>query len=150
MRPRGALVEHVTDEAWDEVFSANLKGVVNVTRAAVPFLTSTSTSSITSRSITNIVSISALRGALLQSVYCAAQFGIVGFSKSVAMELEPRGVRVNVVCLETSMDDGVARDRAAVVERGSDALGKLGTPGEAVEVVLGLMAEGSRGVEESR
>lgn len=86
-------------------------------------------------------------------MYCATKAAIIGFSKSMALELGPRGVRVNVVCpgaVETPTN-------VSVVEGGEElkrmrkriALGRVGSAEEIADVVIFLMGEGGRYVNGS-
>jgi len=98
-------------------------------------------------SIVNVSSISGLRGAALQSVYCTTKFGLIGMSKSLALELGPRGIRVNCVApgyIDTPSNAGVVEGGQAVERmRMGNALGRLGGPEEVADVVVFLMGVGA-------
>lgn len=81
-------------------------------------------------------------------VYCATKYGLIGFSKSMALELAPRGIRTNVVCpgyIDTPTNTGIVEGGAAVARmENGNALGRLGTPEEIANVVAFLFSEESR------
>jgi NAD(P)-dependent dehydrogenase (short-subunit alcohol dehydrogenase family) len=119
----------------------NLKGVFNVTRAAIPHLRSGAT-------FVNVSSISGLRPSAQQAVYCTTKYGLIGFSKCIALELGPRGIRTNVVCpgyIDTPTNAGIVKGGSAIDGMvNGNALHRLGTPGEVADVVAFLMSEESR------
>ena len=82
----------VIEEDWDRVFDVNLKGAFFVIRAALPDLIATS------GVIINIASDAGLVGNSGAAVYCASKGGLVLLTKALALELAPRGVRVNAIC----------------------------------------------------
>ncbi|WP_051687776.1 SDR family NAD(P)-dependent oxidoreductase [Curtobacterium sp. S6] len=94
-----AGVMHVTPvheeslDAWNQLISINLTGAMLGARAAIPLLEASSRGS-----IINISSIFGAGGALGYSAYAASKAGLLGFTKCVALELAPRGIRVNAVC----------------------------------------------------
>ena len=86
---------------WDRIIDVNLRGVFHCTRAA-------SRRMIRQRygRIVNLTSVAGQMGNVGQSVYAASKAGIVGFTKSMARELAPRGITVNAVApglIETDM-----------------------------------------------
>lgn len=89
---RDGLLMRMKEDDWDRVIDTNLKGVFNCTKAA-------SRNMMRKRQgkIINISSVTGLAGNAGQSNYGAAKAGIVGFSKSIAKELAPRNIQVNVV-----------------------------------------------------
>ena len=95
------LLMRMTEEQWDQVLKTNLKSVFNVTKAAQrPMLRQRN------GSIINISSVVGIKGNAGQSNYAASKAGMIGFSKSVALELGSRNIRCNVVApgfIETEM-----------------------------------------------
>lgn len=95
------LLMRMTEQQWDQVIKTNLKSVFNVTKAAQkPMLRQRN------GSIINISSIVGIKGNAGQSNYAASKAGMIGFSKSVALELGSRNIRCNVVApgfIETEM-----------------------------------------------
>ncbi|KAF2738584.1 NAD(P)-binding protein [Polyplosphaeria fusca] len=141
VNPTSIPLEDTTDEYWDKLVNTNLKGVFNVTRAAIPHLKS-------GASIVNVSSISGLRGSAQQAVYCTTKYGLIGFSKCMALELGPRGIRTNVVCpgyIDTPTNAGIVKGGEAVERMvNGNALGRLGTPEDVADVVAFLFGEESR------
>lgn len=90
INPTSIPIAETTDEYWDRLVSVNLKGVFNVTREASKVMKEGS-------SFVNVSSVSGIRPSALQSVYCTTKYGLIGFSKCMALELGPRGIRTNVV-----------------------------------------------------
>jgi 3-oxoacyl-[acyl-carrier protein] reductase len=92
--------------------------------------------------IVNISSIIANRGFAGLSAYAATKAGMIGFTRSLARELGPRGIRVNAVCpgyLETEMSSGLAEpQRNQIVRR--TPLGRLGQIDDVVPVVEFLLS----------
>ena len=95
------LLMRITEEDFDKVIEVNLKSVFNLTKAVISPMMKQRTGS-----IINMSSVVGLKGNAGQSNYAASKAGIVGFSKSVALELGSRNIRSNVVApgfIETEM-----------------------------------------------
>ncbi len=95
------LLMRITEEDFDKVIEVNLKSVFNLTKAVIrPMMKQRR------GSIINMSSVVGLKGNAGQTNYAASKAGIVGFSKSVALELGSRNIRSNVVApgfIETEM-----------------------------------------------
>jgi NAD(P)-dependent dehydrogenase (short-subunit alcohol dehydrogenase family) len=87
-----AAVQALTEDEWDEVVDVNLKGTFLVARAFLPSMLGERRGRIVA-----ISSISATLGTALQSAYCAAKWGTVGFVKALAEEL--RGTGLQAMCV---------------------------------------------------
>ena len=102
---RFAHVEDVALDDWQQHLAVNLTGPFLVSQAALPSL-------IERRGcIVNVASIAGLRGQAYTTAYAASKGGVVLLTKSMALELATRGVRVNAVCpssVLTPMIEGVA------------------------------------------
>jgi 3-oxoacyl-[acyl-carrier protein] reductase len=98
---RDNLLMRMSEEQFDEVIRTNLKSVFNVTKACQkPMLKQRN------GSIINITSIVGIKGNAGQANYAASKAGIIGFTKSVALELGSRNIRCNAVApgfIETEM-----------------------------------------------
>ncbi len=105
----GAPVETLSEELWDEVLDINLKGTWAVCRAAVPLLKRQG-----SGRIVIVSSTAGQRGEAGYSNYAASKGGQISFAKSLASELAPYQINVNVVApgwVETEMSNEVLADR---------------------------------------
>lgn len=95
------LLMRISEDDFDKVIEVNLKSVFNLTKAVIrPMMKQRN------GSIINMSSVVGLKGNAGQSNYAASKAGIVGFSKSVALELGSRNIRSNVIApgfIETEM-----------------------------------------------
>ena len=113
-----ARVDQMDPDAYDECVRINLGGTFRVTHFAVPMLMKSKGSMI------NISTSAGILGYPLRSPYVAAKWGVIGLTKSWAMELGEFGVRVNAIC--PGSVSGPRMD--GVIEREAQAVGK--TPEE--------------------
>lgn len=119
------LLMRISEEDFDKVIEVNLKSVFNLTKAVIrPMMKQRA------GSIINMSSIVGLNGNAGQANYAASKAGIIGFSKSVALELGSRNIRSNVIApgfIETEM---TAKLDESVVEgwRASIPLKRGGSP----------------------
>jgi len=90
---RDRTLKNMTRENWDDVVRVNLGSVFNCTRQVLPFMLERK-----SGKIVNISSFVAQGGNVGQSNYAATKAGIIGFTKSVALEVSHYGITVNAVC----------------------------------------------------
>jgi NAD(P)-dependent dehydrogenase (short-subunit alcohol dehydrogenase family) len=141
VNPTSIPLENTPDAYWDKLVNTNLKGVFLITRECLPHLQR-------GASIVNVSSISGIRGSAMQSVYCTTKFGLIGMSKSLALELGPKGIRVNCVApgyIDTPSNAGIVKGGEAVERmRMGNALERLGTPEEVADVVAFLFGEEAR------
>ncbi len=135
---RDGLLMRMTEEQWDEVIQTNLKSVFNLTKAVMrPMLKSRS------GSIINMSSVVGVKGNAGQANYAASKAGILGFTKSVALEIGSRNVRCNAVApgfIETEMTG--ALDENVVNEwRQAIPLKRGGTPEDVANLCLFLASD---------
>ena len=90
--------EEFSDDEISRLYDLNLRHIFSVTRAMLPLLRKRGQGS----SIVSISSIEGLRGAPTCAVYAAFKAAIGGFSRTLALELAPEGIRVNVIAPETT------------------------------------------------
>ena len=137
---RDNLLMRMSEEEWDTVLDINLKGAFNFTKAF-------SRTFIKQRSgrIINIASVIGLIGNAGQSNYAASKAALIGFTKSVAKELAPRGITANAIApgfIETDMtaalDDKV---RESII--GNVPLGRFGSPDDIAHAAVFLAMEPS-------
>jgi SDR family mycofactocin-dependent oxidoreductase len=142
------LTHELGEEEWDAMIGVNLKGVWVVGSKVIPHM-------IRRRSgvIVNNCSVAGLRGLGRLSHYTASKWGVMGLTKSWAIELAPHGVRVVAVCptgVNTPMNDGLAVLEGATPEEiGERSAGNLLPvpwiePADVAEAVLFLASDGAR------
>lgn len=138
-------LEDTSLSEWNALLATNLTGAFLVIRAALPFLDRGS-------SILFTGSISSLRGAENFAAYCASKGGLLMFAKALALELAPRGLRVNVIApgaVDTPMQhaDMLARPvpyaEAVAAELSAHPLGRYASPREVAESAYFLMSPAS-------
>ncbi len=112
-----ARLQKMTIEQFDRVIDVNLRGVFHCAQAVAGHMTDQG-----SGVILNASSIVGLYGNFGQTNYAASKFGVIGFTKTWARELSPKGVRVNAVCpgfittpMLATVPDKVLEDLAAKV-----------------------------------
>lgn len=102
---RDNLLMRMNEEQWDEIMTVNLKSCFNTVKAATRTFMKQK-----SGSIINMSSVVGVKGNAGQANYAASKAGIIGFSKSVAIELGSRNIRCNVIApgfIETEMTDAL-------------------------------------------
>ena len=129
------LLMRMSETDFDMVLKNNLNSVFNLTKASLrPFLKQKS------GSIINISSVVGLKGNPGQANYAASKSGIIGFSKSVALELGSRNVRTNVVApgfIETEMTEKLD-EKTVQTWRDAIPLKRGGTPEDVANTCLYL------------
>lgn len=139
---RDNFMLQMDEKAFMEVLDVNLKGTYLVTQAAVMAL---SEHDATSGAIVNISSISGKLGTIGQSNYSASKAGVIGFTKSAAMEFARMGVRVNCVLpgfTQTSMVADVP-DKVVKLVLKMTPMKRMADPDEIAEVVAFLLSDKS-------
>jgi 3-oxoacyl-[acyl-carrier protein] reductase len=135
---RDTLLMRMSEQQWDEVINANLKSVFNLTKAVQkPMLKARK------GSIINMSSVVGVKGNAGQSNYAASKAGIIGFTKSVAIELGSRNIRCNAIApgfIETEMT--AALDEKVVQQwRDGIPLKRGGTSEDVANVTLFLASD---------
>ncbi len=131
--------EQFTDEEIDALYACNLKSVFNATRAAIPVLRP-------GGSIISLSSIEAFRGIPMTAIYSTFKHAITGFTRSLALELGPRQIRVNAIAPETTNTPQVpvlamiAPEHRDHIERWIP-LGRFGQPEDAAGAALFLASD---------
>ena len=90
---RFAPLAEMSAEAWDEVMATNLRGMFLVTRAFLPAMLARG-----SGDVVNIASLAGRNGIANGAAYSASKHGVIGFSKSLMLEVRTHGIRVMTVC----------------------------------------------------
>jgi 3-oxoacyl-[acyl-carrier protein] reductase len=132
------LFAETSEEEWQQVMDINLKGAFLCCRRALPAM-------IRNRfgRIVNIASIWGLRGASCESVYAASKGGLIALSRSLAMEMGPSGITVNVIApgpVETDMLlQELDNDERAMLSE-EIPLGRLASPDDVASACLFLLS----------
>lgn len=112
-QPSEPAVAETSDAEWDEVFAVNVTGVFRLCRAAVPVLSD-------GGSIVTVGSANGISPRPNAAAYCASKAALLMFTRALALELAPRGIRANCVCpgvVDTPLTDlflATAPDPAAL------------------------------------
>jgi 3-oxoacyl-[acyl-carrier protein] reductase len=135
---RDNLFMRMSEEQWDEVIRINLKSVFNLTKACQRTMLKQR-----SGSIINMSSVVGVKGNAGQANYSASKAGIIGFTKSIALELGSRNIRSNAIApgfIETEMTD--ALDEKMVQEwRNAIPLKRGGTGEDVANLTLFLASD---------
>ena len=134
---RDNLLLKMSEADFDAVIATNLKGVFNCTKAVTKIMMKRG------GRIVNMSSVIGLIGNISQANYAAAKAGIIGFTKSAARELAPRGVTVNAIApgfIATDMTAAVSEKiKAEMLEQ--IPLGRAGAPEDVANLVAFLVSE---------
>lgn len=132
-----------TEENWDQVHNINLKGVWLSMKYEIRQMLKQGGGG----AVVNMSSVAGLIGAAGAGVYVASKHGVLGLTKSAALEYAPHGIRVNAVCpavIETPMAERAFADPAVSKRMASlHPLGRFGKPMEVAEAVLWLCSDKS-------
>ena len=137
-----APFEQGTNEQWNELFSTNLLQVFMVTRAAIPLMRKSGDGG----SIINFSTIECFRARPNLAVYSAVKAGVAAFTRSLAMELGPYGIRVNDIAVETTqtpqanVSSFLAPEHKEIVKL-VYPLGRFGRPEDAAGCAVFLATE---------
>ncbi len=135
---RDNLLMRMSEEQWDEVIRINLKSVFNLTKACQRTMLKQR-----SGSIINMSSVVGVKGNAGQANYSASKAGIIGFTKSIALELGSRNIRSNAIApgfIETEMTD--ALDEKMVQEwRNAIPLKRGGTAEDVANLTVFLASD---------
>lgn len=140
-----APLQDISDDLWEKTLSVHLNGTFYTCRAILPGMAERGHGA-----VVNTSSLFALRGQPEAAHYAAAKGAVIGFSKSIAREVAPSGVRVNVVApgpvdtpffargLSGDELDRIREERARIIP-----LGKIGQADEIAPVILFLLGNGN-------
>ena len=132
------LLMRMTEEMWDTVINVNLKSCFNTVKAATRTFMKQK-----SGSIINMTSVVGIKGNAGQGNYAASKSGIIGFTKSVALELGSRGIRCNAIApgfIETEMTD-VLDEKMVQSWRDAIPLKRGGTPDDVADCTVFLASD---------
>jgi 3-oxoacyl-[acyl-carrier protein] reductase len=139
---RDGALWRMGDEAWDAVMETNLNGAFYFIRAAAPTLRDQEWGK-----IVNVASVHGIRGEFGLANYISSKAGLIGLTRSAAVELGPKNINVNAVApgyiRTTQLTEQVP---AEIMDRAREksVLGRLGDPQDVAHLVLFLCSEGAR------
>ena len=136
---RDRSLAKMSTEEWDDVLQTNLTSVFHLTARVLPHMVQAGYGR-----IVNVSSVIGVHGNFGQANYAAAKAGIIGFTKSAALELARKGVTVNAIApgfIETEMIAAMPDDvRARILAR--IPMGRFGRPEEIAQAVAFLVSHG--------
>ena len=135
------LLTDVTDDQWRSLFAADVDGVFYPVRAALPYFVRQK-----SGSIVTISSMWGQVGGSCEVAYSAAKGAVIAFTKALAKEVGPSGIRVNCVCpgvIQTEMNGHLSSEDLEAL-RLETPLETLGRPEDVAETVRFLCSEEAR------
>ena len=124
------------EESWDRTFDVLLKGQVNLIRAALPFIRESDCGR-----IVNISSTEGLGATPRISPYTSAKHGVIGLTRSLAVELGSQGITVNCICpgpINTAMTAAIPIEDKQIYARRRVPLKRYGEPEEVAHMTLSL------------
>jgi len=141
---RQSPVKETSDEEWREVLHVNLRGIFLCCRAAARAMIPRRAGAIVTMS-----SSLGFSGARDRAAYGASKAGVAAFTKALALELAPHGVRANAVApgtLDTAMPRALPGRSEEEVQQAlqRNPLGRVGAPTDAADLILFLLSERSR------
>jgi NAD(P)-dependent dehydrogenase (short-subunit alcohol dehydrogenase family) len=135
-----ALTAEYAEDMWHQVIAVNLTGVWLCMRYEIPQMLSQG-----SGAIVNTASVAGLIGARGLAAYVASKHGVVGLTKTAALEYAQQGIRVNCVCpgyIQTPMTaPGMEDPERMALMLASEPVGRMGHPEEVAETVVWLCSD---------
>jgi NAD(P)-dependent dehydrogenase (short-subunit alcohol dehydrogenase family) len=136
-----ARTHEQAEDTWDLVMNVNLKGVWLCMKYQIPHMVAQN-----SGSIVNVASLAGLIGFPHNPIYSASKHGVLGLTKSAALEYARRGLRINAVCpgftdtaMVSEMESAAARSIQANIA--VHPMRRLGTPEEIAAAILWLCSD---------
>lgn len=131
-----AISEPDYEAIWDAHLAVLLTAPVLIVRAAMPFLRESA-----APRILNIASTEGLGATARGSAYAAAKAGVIGLTRSLAVELGPEGITVNCICpgpIETGINASIEPADKVLYARRRTALRRYGSPDEVAQIAIGF------------
>ena len=129
------------EEDWDRVIDINLKGTWRCLKYEIRQMLKQGGGG----TIVNMSSVAGLMGSGGAAIYCASKHGVLGLTRTAALEYASNGIRVNAVCpavIETAMAERAFSDpQVNKFVLGLHSLGRFGKPGEVSEAVLWMCSD---------
>ena len=137
---KDSMLHKMSRDSWDTVIATNLTSCFNMSRAVISQMRSRSYGR-----IVNISSVNGQKGQLGQTNYAAAKAGMIGFTKSLALESISKGITVNAICpgyIETEMTAAMPKEVLEAIIKSIPA-GRMGKPEEVADEVSKLVSSGT-------
>ncbi|MBW2065125.1 MAG: SDR family oxidoreductase, partial [Deltaproteobacteria bacterium] len=138
----GRLLHEYDETEWDHLIAVTLKGVWLCMKYEVIQMMKQG-----SGVIVNMASAAAIEGQMGAALYSAAKHGVMGLTKSAALDYGEKGIRINAICpgliLTPATEPLMAEPELKVSFEGAHALGRLGKAEEVAAAVLWLCSEGA-------
>jgi len=139
-----ATLDETTESDWDRIMAINLKSIFLLSKYAVPELSRRG-----GGAIVNIASAAALSPIAGRPAYNASKAAVVGLTKSLALDLAPRNIRVNCICpgavdtplLRQSIEAAPDPEAALAAVSGRYPLGRIATAAEVARAVVFLASD---------
>lgn len=138
-----APTHECTEENWDKTININLKGAWLCMKSEIPVMLKQGKGA-----IVNVASVAGLIGFPGLPAYVVSKHGIIGLTKTAALENAKQGIRINAVCpgvIRTQMIDRVTGKDKTVEKQYEDMepVGRMGTPEEVAETIVWLCSDSS-------
>jgi 3-oxoacyl-[acyl-carrier protein] reductase len=133
-----ALFTDISPDSWNEMLNVHVNGMYHCCRSVVPHMLSKKRGS-----IINVSSIWGMTGAACEVHYSTAKAAVIGFTRALAKEMGPSGIRVNCVApgiVQTEMNAFLGEDEADAL-RAQTPLLRFGTPEEIARTMLFLASD---------
>jgi 3-oxoacyl-[acyl-carrier protein] reductase len=124
------------EDAWDRTLAVNLSAHAALVRAALPHLMASGAGR-----IVNIASTEGIGAQRWMAAYTASKHGVIGLTRSLAVELGRSGITANCVCpgpINTGMTQGIPEDAKQTFARRKVPIGRYGDPEEVAHVIVSL------------
>jgi meso-butanediol dehydrogenase/(S,S)-butanediol dehydrogenase/diacetyl reductase len=129
----GGPFAEISDAEWERVIAINLSSLFYITRQAMPHLVRTK------GNVVNMASTAGLHGKAGRVAYSSAKAGVVGFTRSLAVEYAPMEVRVNALC-----PGGIGTPPVLAALKGGPPPSRLGEPADVAAAVAYLASDEAR------
>ena len=137
----GGLLTDLEPAQWQRLFDVNITGIYNCSRCAIPSMVHEKRGQIIS-----LASILGVSGGSCEVAYSATKGAVIAFTKALAKELGPSGIRVNCVapgCIDTDMTATLTQEDFARLADDT-AMCRIGTPEDVAEMIALLAEPGAR------
>lgn len=138
---RGGLLTDLSPAEWQRLFDVNISGVYNCCRCVIPQMVHRK-----SGQILSLASILGVSGGSCEVAYSATKGAVIAFTKALAKELGPSGIRVNCVapgCIDTDMLSNLSKEELDALAEDT-AMCRIGKPEDVADMIALLAEPGAR------